>query len=135
MRRDRASPGLRFVIPFALPAYWEPSEALTVYELVDDLHCAIWARYESQLLDLVPPRRRPNVEDYFNTTIDDTAAVDIAIPATWSPEQACAVFGLLAKLRRQIWRIYRDDILFMTRRRRSARKRAKIELSDDDLPF
>ena len=135
MRRDRTSPGLRFIIPFALPAYWEPGEALTVYELIDDLHCAIWARYESQLLDYVPPRRRPNVEDYFNTTIADTAAVDIAIPATWTPEQACAVFGLLAKLRRQIWKIYRDDILFMTLRRRRAHHNPRIELADDELPF
>ena len=135
MRRDRTSPGLPFVIPFALPAKWEPGEALTVYELVDDLRTAIWASYQLHLIKHVPRDCRPNIEDYFNTTIDDTAAVDIAIPADWAPKQARAVFHLLDRLRLNIWLIYQADICFMLRRRQRARQNPPIDLADDDLPF
>jgi hypothetical protein len=56
-------------VPFAIPAYWTPDQALAVVELLDGLRELIWARYGLQLLNerraklqpfadsLFPPRR------------------------------------------------------------------------------
>jgi hypothetical protein len=41
----------RFTIPFAIPAYWTPEQALAVVELLDDLRELIWAHYGVQLID------------------------------------------------------------------------------------
>ena len=38
-------------IPFAIPAYWTPEQALAVVELLDDLRELIWAHYGMQLID------------------------------------------------------------------------------------
>jgi hypothetical protein len=38
-------------IPFAIPAYWTPEQALAVFELLDDLRDAVWNHYRMQLLD------------------------------------------------------------------------------------
>jgi len=38
-------------IPFAIPAYWTPEQALAVVELLDDLRELIWAHYNMQLID------------------------------------------------------------------------------------
>ena len=40
-------------IPFAIPAYWTPEQALAVIELLDDLRELIWAYYGMQLIDEV----------------------------------------------------------------------------------
>jgi hypothetical protein len=40
-------------IPFAIPAYWTPEQALAVVELLDDLRELIWAHYGMQLIDEV----------------------------------------------------------------------------------
>jgi hypothetical protein len=42
---------LQLTIPFAIPAYWTPEQALAVFELLDDLRDAIWNHYRMQLLD------------------------------------------------------------------------------------
>ena len=47
------SSGSRFTIPFQVPAYWTPEQALAVVELLDDLRELIWAHYDVQLIDLV----------------------------------------------------------------------------------
>jgi hypothetical protein len=64
-----ASPRSLLTVPFAIPAYWTPDQALAVVELLDGLRELIWARYGLQLLDerraklqpfadcLFPPRR------------------------------------------------------------------------------
>ena len=39
-------------IPFAIPAYWTPEQAMAVFELLDDLRERIWAHYQLQLIDL-----------------------------------------------------------------------------------
>ena len=46
--------------PFDLtiPRYWEPHEALAVYELLHELADLIWARYEMPLLALLAEQRR-----------------------------------------------------------------------------
>jgi len=38
-------------IPFAIPAYWTPEQALAVVELLDDLRELILAHYNMQLID------------------------------------------------------------------------------------
>jgi len=46
-----ASPRSLLTVPFAIPAYWTPDQALAVVELLDGLRELIWARYGLQLLD------------------------------------------------------------------------------------
>ena len=48
-----ASPGRRFTIPFEIPAYWTPEQAIAVVELLADLGQLIWAHYGVQLIELV----------------------------------------------------------------------------------
>lgn len=38
-------------IPFAIPAYWTPEQALAVVELLEDLRDLIWSHYGAQLLE------------------------------------------------------------------------------------
>ena len=45
-------------IPFDIPAYWTPEEALAVIELLDDLRERIRAHYDVRLLDLIQTERR-----------------------------------------------------------------------------
>jgi hypothetical protein len=47
----------RFTIPFEVPAYWTPEQALAVVELLDDLRELIWAHYGVQLIELVQAER------------------------------------------------------------------------------
>jgi hypothetical protein len=42
---------LLLTIPFAIPAYWTPEQALAVFELLDDLRDAVWNHYNMQLSD------------------------------------------------------------------------------------
>ena len=46
------STGLPFTIPFAIPAYWTPEQALAVVDLLDDLRDRIWEHYDLQLHEL-----------------------------------------------------------------------------------
>ena len=48
-----ASTRTLLTIPFAIPAYWTPEQALAVVELFDDLRELIWAHYGMQLIDAV----------------------------------------------------------------------------------
>jgi len=43
----------RFTIPFEVPAYWAPEQALAVVELLDDLRELIWAHYNVRLIELI----------------------------------------------------------------------------------
>lgn len=52
------SPGNRLIIPFGIPAYWTPEEALAVVELLDDLRQLIWTHYGVQLIDLIQEQHR-----------------------------------------------------------------------------
>jgi hypothetical protein len=40
---------LLLTIPFAIPAYWTPEQALAVVELLEDLRDLIWSHYAAQL--------------------------------------------------------------------------------------
>jgi len=50
-------------IPFAIPAYWTPEQALAVIELLDDLRELIWAYYGMQLIDEVREQHVPTRSD------------------------------------------------------------------------
>jgi len=45
-------PGLPLTIPFAIPAYWTPEQAMAVVEPLDELRERIWEHYQLQLIDL-----------------------------------------------------------------------------------
>ncbi|MGH7211344.1 MAG: hypothetical protein ACREF1_07785 [Acetobacteraceae bacterium] len=61
----------RHAIPFAIPAYWTPEQALAVVELLDDLRERIWAHYDLQLLDLIQAEHQPGVIDHSVSLPDD----------------------------------------------------------------
>jgi hypothetical protein len=42
---------LLLTIPFAIPAYWTPEQALAVVELLEDLRDLIWSHYGAHLRD------------------------------------------------------------------------------------
>jgi hypothetical protein len=54
-------------IPFAIPAYWTPEQALAVVELLDDLRELIWAHYGMQLIDEVREHHVPTSSDRLDT--------------------------------------------------------------------
>ena len=54
-------------IPFAIPAYWTPEQALAVVELLDDLRELIWAHYGMQLIDEVREQHVPTRSDRLDT--------------------------------------------------------------------
>ena len=37
--------------PFAIPADWSPDQALAVIDVLDELRCHIWQRYEIALVE------------------------------------------------------------------------------------
>jgi hypothetical protein len=132
--KTRHSSGLPFTIPFALPTYWTPEQALAVFELLDDLRCPIFGRYQIWLFDEFPQNRHPDVDRYDNTSIDNPAMYrDFAIPAYWTPEKALAVFQLLDDLHEQIWAIYYPALQDLIRKRYEPGKIS--HLNPDDLPF
>ncbi len=44
-------------IPLTIPDDWTPAQALAVYEMIDALQEAIWARYDLQLIELLKEER------------------------------------------------------------------------------
>jgi hypothetical protein len=50
-------------MPFAVPAYWTPEQALAVFELLDDLRELIWRHYETQLIDELRDVQSPRSTD------------------------------------------------------------------------
>jgi hypothetical protein len=46
-----SSTRLLLTIPFAIPAYWTPEQALAVVELLEDLRDLIWSHYGAHLRD------------------------------------------------------------------------------------
>jgi hypothetical protein len=53
-----ASSASRLIIPFDIPAYWTPEQALAVVELLDDLRERIWTHYDVRLIDLIQTEHR-----------------------------------------------------------------------------
>jgi hypothetical protein len=44
---------LPLTIPFEIPTYWTPEQALAVFELLNDLRDRVWKHYSLQLHELV----------------------------------------------------------------------------------
>ena len=57
-------------IPFAIPAYWTPDQALAVVELLDDLRELIWAHYGLQMIDEFRQQNMPRGSDQHDTKHD-----------------------------------------------------------------
>ena len=62
---------LLLTIPFGIPAYWTPEQALAVVELLDELRELIWSHYDVQLLDLIRDDRKPCCSDQSGSPPDD----------------------------------------------------------------
>jgi len=58
-------------IPFGVPAYWTPEQALAVVELLDELRELIWGNYQMQLLDAIREDRRPRSSGPSDPPSDD----------------------------------------------------------------
>lgn len=59
---------LLLTIPFAIPAYWTPEQALAVVELLEDLRELIWSHYGAQLLE---EYREQSGSLQLDTSLDD----------------------------------------------------------------
>jgi len=46
-----------------IPDYWTPEQALAVWELLNELADRIWARYETQLVELIRADLEHEVQD------------------------------------------------------------------------
>jgi hypothetical protein len=55
-------------IPFAIPAYWTPEQALAVVELLDDLRELIWAHYGTQVIDEARQQHQSGSDSQPDTT-------------------------------------------------------------------
>ena len=64
MKRPASTRSL-LTVPFAIPAYWTPDQALAVVELLDGLRELIWARYGLQLLDERRAKLQPSADSLF----------------------------------------------------------------------
>ena len=62
---------LLLTIPFGIPAYWTPEQALAVVELLDELREMIWSHYDMQLLDLIHNDQKPCRSDQSGSPPDD----------------------------------------------------------------
>jgi hypothetical protein len=62
---------LLLTIPFGIPAYWTPEQALAVVELLDELREMIWSHYDMQLLDLIHDGQKPCCSDQSGSPPDD----------------------------------------------------------------
>ncbi|MGA2291378.1 hypothetical protein [Bradyrhizobium sp.] len=58
-------------MPFAVPAYWTPEQAVAVVELLDGLRELIWDHYGPQLLDEIRDDRQPRPLDKSDPPLDD----------------------------------------------------------------
>jgi hypothetical protein len=59
-------------IPFAIPAYWTPDQALAVVELLDDLRELIWAHYGVQMIDEFRQQNMPGGSEQNDAKRDTT---------------------------------------------------------------
>ena len=135
--KSRRSTGLPFTIPFVIPAYWTPDQALAVFELLDDLRRPIFGHYQNWLFDEIPRNRHPDIEH--SITIKDSAEqCEIPIPAYWTVEEAFAVFHLLDDLHEKISAIYHPDLQDLICKRYQSNTHESdeiVDLNPDDVPF
>jgi len=63
MKRPASTRSL--AVPFAIPAYWTPDQALAVIKLLDGMRELIWAHYGLQLLDERRTKLQPLADALF----------------------------------------------------------------------
>jgi len=61
--------GLPLTIPFGIPTYWSPNQALAIFEFIDEMRDIIAALYSTGLHDAA--RRRANPTDNTHVIPDD----------------------------------------------------------------
>ena len=61
--------GLPLTIPFGIPTYWSPNQALAIFEFIDEMRDIIAALYSTGLHDAA--RRRANPAADANVIPDD----------------------------------------------------------------
>ena len=54
----RPQPGLPLSVPFGIPTYWSPNQALAIFEFIDEMRDIIAALYNTKLHD--EARRQAN---------------------------------------------------------------------------
>jgi hypothetical protein len=67
---------LLLTMPFGVPAYWTPEQALAVAELLDDLSKLIWAHYGMQLMDDIRENPASGNPDQSNPMLEDKYLLD-----------------------------------------------------------
>jgi hypothetical protein len=60
----------QLTIPFGIPTYWTPEQALAVVELLDGLRELIWDRYGMQMFDELRKENSPRRSDLFDDPDD-----------------------------------------------------------------
>lgn len=69
MKRQKAT-GAQLTIPFGIPTYWTPEQALAVVEMLDGLRELIWDRYGMQMFDELRKENLPRKSDLFGDPDD-----------------------------------------------------------------
>jgi hypothetical protein len=69
--RRASSTRLLLTIPFAIPAYWTPEQALAIFEFLDDLRDAVWNHYRMQIFEESRQQCAPTTTDHSNDVSDD----------------------------------------------------------------
>ena len=65
----RPQPGLPLSVPFGIPTYWSPNQALAIFEFIDEMRDIIAALYNTKLHD--EARRQANPTAYGANVIPD----------------------------------------------------------------
>ena len=56
---QRREPGLPLTVPFGIPTYWSPGEALAIFEFIDEMRDLITAIYRPRLIDAARQQYQP----------------------------------------------------------------------------
>ena len=60
---QRREPGLPLAVPFGIPTYWSPGEALAIFEFIDEMRDLISAIYGPRLTDAARQQYQPTNAD------------------------------------------------------------------------
>ena len=66
----RRESGLPLTVPFSIPTYWSPNQALAIFEFIDEMRDIIAATYSTRLPDAARRRASP-IQDDANVISDD----------------------------------------------------------------
>src|SRR5215469_5953823 len=94
MKRPASTRSL-LTVPFAIPAYWTPDQALAVVELLDGLRELIWARYGLQLLGERRARLQPLADSCSRLGVPNSrpaSQMDGSLPQNARPVMAAMIY-------------------------------------------